>query len=172
MKYIKHVNENKDPRIFHKVKCLQNELNSIIGNNEQKFFSRVSKKMVDPMTRTKSYWSTLKMFLNNKKIPCIPPLKHENKYVTDFKVKAEIFNSFFAEQCSLMKNSSKLPLTFLKRTDKFISSISFSSNNISRIIWDLDLNKAHGQDIISINMLKICGESISKPLEIIFKSCI
>ena len=26
--------------------------------------------------------------------------------------------------------------------------------------------------MISIRMLKICGESISKPLEIIFKSCI
>ena len=31
---------------------------------------------------------------------------------------------------------------------------------------------AHGHDMISIRMLKICGESISKPLEIIFKSCI
>ena len=114
------------------------------------------------MTSTKSYWSTLKMFLNNKKIPCIPPLKHQNKYVTDFKEKAEIFNSFFVEQCSLMKNSSKRPLIFLKRTDKFISLISFSSNNIARIIRDLDPNKADGHDMISIRILKICGESISR----------
>ena len=124
------------------------------------------------MTSTKSYWSTLKMFLNNKKIPCIPPLRHQNKYVTDFKEKAEIFNSFFAEQCSLMNNSSKLLSIFLKRTDKFISSISFSSNNIARIIRELDSNKAHDHDMISIHMLKIWGEYISKPLEIIFKSCI
>ena len=125
--------------------------------------------MVDPMTSTKSYWSTLKMFLNNKKIPCIPPLRHQNKYVTDFKEKAEIFNSFFAEQCSLMNNSSKLLSIFLKRTDKFISSISFSSNDIARIIQDLDPNKAHDHDMISIRMLKICSESISKPLEIILE---
>ena len=110
--------------------------------------------------------------LNNKKIPCIPPLKHQNKYVTDFEGKAEIFNSFFAEQCSLMNDSSTLPLTFLKRTDKFVSSISFSSNDISRIIRDLDPTKAHGHDMISIGMFKICGESISKLLEIIFKPCI
>ena len=109
------------------------------------------------------------MFLNNKKIPCIPPLKHQNKYVTDFKEKAEIFNSFFVEQCSLMNNSSKRPLIFLKRTDKFISSISFSSNDIARIIQDLDPNKAHDHDMISIRMLKICSESISKPLEIILE---
>ena len=120
------------------------------------------------MTSSKSYWSSLKMFLNNKKIPCIPPLKHQNKYVTDFKEKAEIFNSF-AEQCSLMNNSSKLLSIFLKRTDKFISSISFSSNDIARIIQDLDPNKAHDHDMISIRMLKICSESISKPLEIILE---
>ena len=109
--------------------------------------------------------------MNNKKIPCIPPLKHQNKYVTDFKDKAEIFNSFFAEQCPLMNDSSTLPSRFLKRTDKFVSSISFSSNDISRIIRDLDLTKAHGHDMISIGMFKICGESISKLLEIIFKPC-
>ena len=66
-----------------------------------------------------------------------------------------------------MNNSSKIPSTFLKRTDKFISSISFSSNDIARIIQGLDPNKAHGHDMISIRMLKI-----SKPLEIIFKPCI
>ena len=110
--------------------------------------------------------------MNNEKIPCIPPSNHQNKYVTDFKDKAEIFNSFFAEQCSLMNDSSTLPLTFLKRTDKLVSSISFSSNDISRIIRDLDPTKAHGHDMISIGMFKICGESISKLLEIIFEPCI
>ena len=144
-------------------------MDSVIESNEQKLHSRLSKKVVDPMTSTKSYWSTLKMFLNNKKIPCIPPLRHQNKYVTDFKEKAEIFNSFFAEQCSLMNNSSKLLSIFLKRTDKFISSISFSSNDIARIIQDLDPNKAHDHDMTSIRMLKICSESISKPLEIILE---
>ena len=32
------------------------------------------------------------MILNNKKIPCNPSLSDQNKYVTDFKEKAEIFN--------------------------------------------------------------------------------
>ena len=63
----KYFNENKDPRIFDKVKCLQNELDSIIESNKQEYYSHLSKTLVDPMTSTKSYWSTLKMFLNNKK---------------------------------------------------------------------------------------------------------
>ena len=96
------------------------------------------------MTSSKVYWSTLKIFLHNKKIPWIPPLRYQNKYVTDLKEKTEIFNYFLAEQNSLINNSSKLPLTFLKRTEKIISSILFSSNDIANIIRDLDPNKAHG----------------------------
>ena len=41
----------------------------------------------------------MKTFLNNKKVPCILPLFHDNKFVIDFREKAELFNSFFAEQC-------------------------------------------------------------------------
>ena len=37
---------------------------------------------------------------------------------------------------------------------------------------NLDPNKAHGHDNVSIRMLKICGSFIHKPLEIIFKQCI
>ena len=169
--YKKYVYKNKDPRIFDKAKCLQNEPNSIIASNKQKCYSRLSKKLSGPMTSTKSYWSTLKMFLNNKKIPCIPPLKHRNKYVTDFKEKAEISNSFFDKQCSLMNNSSKIHSIILKRADKFISSISFSINNLAWIIRGLDPSKAYSHDMISIRTLNNCGEFISKLLKIIFKSC-
>lgn len=48
----------------------------------------------------------LKTLLNGNKIPCIPPIFHENKYVTDFKEKIEIFNSFLAEKCSLIPKRS------------------------------------------------------------------
>ena len=37
------------------------------------------------------------------------------------------------------------------------------------IIKNLDSSKAHGWDNISIKMIKICGESITVPLKIIFE---
>ena len=110
------------------------------------------------------------MFLNNEKIPCIPPLRHHNKYVTDFKEKVGIFN--FAEQCFSINDSSKLPSTFLKRTEKIVSSVSFSSNVNAKIVRELDPNKADGHYMISVRMLKIYSESIPKTLEIIFNSSI
>ena len=41
-----------------------------------------------------------------------------------------------------------------------------------KIIKSLNVNKAHGHDDISIRMIKLCGQSIVKPLSIIFKNCI
>ena len=48
-------------------------------------------------TSSKTYWSILKAFLNKEKVPFIPPLFHENKFVTNFKETAEIFNAFFCK---------------------------------------------------------------------------
>ena len=56
-------------------------------------------------------------------------------------------------------------------TDNRLSSVNFSQDDIAKIIQNLDPNKAHGHDNISIRMLKICGSSIYKPLEMIFKQC-
>ena len=42
--------------------------------------------------------------------------------------------------------------------------------DIYRIIKTLDINKAHGYDEVSIRMLKLCGESIVKPISIIFSN--
>ena len=83
---------------------------------------------MDPMTNTKTYWSILKSLLNNKKIPCIPPLFHQNKYVTDFKKKAELFNCFFAKQCVIINNSSEILSNILKKTDKSISTFTVTSD--------------------------------------------
>ena len=72
----------------------------------------------------------------------------------------------------LIKNSSKFPSHLHYLTDNRLSSASFSQDDIAKIIQNLDPNKAHGHDNISIRMLKICGSSIYKPLEMIFKQCI
>ena len=77
---------------------------------------------------------------------------------------------FFAKQCSKIDNSSELPLNFLKKTDEYISAITFSCDDIATLIKNLDPNRAHDHDMISIRMLKLCGKSICKPLDLIFQS--
>ena len=47
---------------------------------------------------------------------------------------------------------------------KLLSPVEFSTYDILKIIRNLNPNKAHSHDMISIPMLKICDESIYKPL--------
>ena len=91
------------------LRILQEKLNSFNSVSKQNYYSRMSAKLTKFHKSSKAYWSWLKTFLNNKKIPLIPPLYHQGDFVTNFKVKAELFNSFLASQCSLIKNDSKLP---------------------------------------------------------------
>ena len=50
-----------------------------------------------------------------------------------------------------------------------LSSVTFSQEDIAKIIQNLDLGKVHSNDNINICILKICGSAIYKPLPIIFK---
>ena len=45
----------------------------------------------------------------------------------------------------------------------------FSEDGTAKIIQNLDANKAHGHDQISIRMLKILGKTICERLECIFR---
>ena len=163
---------NKSMFFFEKFKALQYQLNMSIEESKEKYYTKLSSRLADPLTSPKTYWSILKTFLNNKKIPCIPPLFHENKFITDFREKAELFNHFFVNQCSLLSNNSVLPTNLPQLTSKCLDSIHFSSSDIVKIISRLDPNKAHGHDMLSIRMIKLCGNSICKPLSIIFKDCL
>ena len=112
----------------------------------------------------------LKGFLNKRTIPLIPPLFQGNEYVTDFKEKAELLNSFFEKQCSLISNSSELPPNFT--IEKRLDTIGFSNNVIEKIIQIEKILQAHGHDKVSIRIIKICRKSICKPLQLIFNQCI
>ena len=108
---------------------------------------------------------------NGKKVPNIPPLLVNNELITEFEDKAKIFNEYFASQCTTI-NNSVLPSTFNHLTDDKLSSFSISSEVIFQLIKNLDPNKAHGHDEISLKMLKLCAPSICKPLTLLFESCL
>ena len=86
------------------------------------------------------------MFFKQQKIPLISPLFHENKFVTNLLEKAELFNSFFSKQCSIINNGSILPTHMQYLTNNRLSSVNFSQGDIAKIIQNLDSGKAHGHD--------------------------
>ena len=155
-----------------RLRSLQVRLNNSIECAKEKFYNKIANKLNDTQKNAKAYWSLIKMLLNNKKIPLIPPLYYDNRFITDFKEKAELFNSFFSKQCSLISNNSSLPNYINYTTEKRLSTVALSVESIGKIIQNLDSNKTHGHDNISIRILKICGDSIYQPLEKIFRQAL
>ena len=59
----------------------------MIVEAKESYSNKLSKKLDDPSTMLKVYWSILNTFLGNKKIPNIPPLKVNGKIIFNFEKK-------------------------------------------------------------------------------------
>ena len=68
-----------------------------------------------------------------------------------------------------MKNGTVLPTSQHVLTQSRLYSIDVSLEEISKIKRALDVNKVHGHDDISIRMMKICDNSLVRPLSLLFK---
>ena len=109
---------------------LQQHLSESIENAKKKenFWNLV--KLNNPNTSTKGYWFLIKTLLNGKKVPCVSSIYDNNIYVTDFKEKCQLFNSYFSKQCNLLKNNGTLLNTCSKYTKNILDTIVFSKEDI------------------------------------------
>ena len=73
-------------------------------------------------------------------MPSIPPIFHNCKFVSDFKGKASLFNSFFASQCTPVSNSSVLSDISLPMNTRLNSSITTEKDIIITIILNYSKN--------------------------------
>ena len=163
--YYKNGQKNSD---HIKVLEKSEECTSLISEAKKNYILKMTSKLEDSNTASKTYWSILNRFLYNKKIPAIPPLLVDGNFISDFCEKANLFNNFFASICTPIKNNSRLP-PFIYKTNTRIHSFCVTNKDILSIINSLNSSKAHGYDNISIKMIKICNEAVTIPLKIIFE---
>ena len=78
-------------------------------------------------------------------------------------VKGNTFNSFFTEQCSLIETTGELSAEYLL-TYHCLQSVNLDPAKILSIICAFDVSKAHRWDNVSMCMVKICDESLVKPI--------
>ena len=70
----------------------------------------------------------------------------------------------------MIQNKSTIHSDFTPLTHNLLPLFQFTDGDIKSIVNKLDPNKIYGHDMISIRLIKLCGDSICKPLEMIFKS--
>ena len=166
-----YIANGKSQTDYERLQLISNRLTETIRSSMEKFYCKLSSKLANPPTSSKTYWSTLKTFVNGKKIPIIPPLL-VNDFITNFLEKANLFNEFLSKQCQPLQNNSTLPKSNTYHTENRLNDITFENEKLLKIIQSLDANKARGYDGISIRMLKLGSPSIIKPLSIIFQNCL
>ena len=85
------------------------DLTEAISSSKNVYYERLFNNLNDPNTSSKAYWSIIKSLVNGKKLNYNPVLAN-NKPVTNFKLKTNIFNDFFSKQCQPVRNNIILPL--------------------------------------------------------------
>lgn len=76
------------------------------------------------------------------KNPVIPPLFDNGEIITDYKHTAEVFNEYFAAQCTPFDDDKQPSLP--ARTPTSLSSLTLSNELILDIIRSLNPNKSSG----------------------------
>ena len=75
----KHYQANKaNKQLFEIFQSLQNQLYVSIEHARQNYYSRILSNVHDPLASPETYWSVLKSFLNNDKIPSTPYVQHSH----------------------------------------------------------------------------------------------
>ena len=129
--------------IYEKFLNMTNNITIETSNSKKIYFDNLGEKLRDPKLNRKAYWGILKSFTNWKEIPIIPPLLIHDQLVTNFNEKANNFNEYFSNQCSVIDNSSKLLTDQAPYTTLLLSSINIKESDILNILKSLDANKAH-----------------------------
>ena len=115
-KYFKGGKKDSD---LVQINALSNECTKSILEAKEKYISQLSQKLIDPSTEPKTYWKIINRFVNNRKTPIIPLLLVNNKIILNFSENANLFNKFFASQCTPLENNSSLPPFCPKRISLF-----------------------------------------------------
>ena len=68
--------------------------------------------------------------MNKKKIPCTPTLFDKNTFITDFKLKAKVFNRIYDNQRTSVENGSILLFEYKR---KYL--IHYLPSNSRKMAW-------------------------------------
>ena len=165
------VNRGRNPCDHDKVREIRNATNKLIKEVKLAYYTNLCSKLSDPNTGQKHFWTAYKKIINKKVNTNTPPIIDNGVYISNCKQKADIFNQYFANQCTVNDNSNIL-LNFISKTDASLSHVSVTRSQIINIIINVNSDKAHGCDGISVAMLKLCAVVVAIPLQIIFNDCI
>ena len=92
--YKSYISNGKTAIDYQKLHDIGSEISQMISKRKKEYYDQLSKKLNDPLTSSKTYWSILKTFCSGTKIPLIPSIIIDNKAITNLE-KRQMFLIIF-----------------------------------------------------------------------------
>ena len=156
------------PSLWPYFRQIRNKYIDDLRQAEENYFERLGNSINNERKRKKSWWHTVKFFLQKNETPDIPALLHDNKTFTDNEAKAQLLNEFFINQTKVDDTNFSLPAQEDNNLTNKLENISINSNEVFWILKSLDISKANGPDGISARLLREAAPAISESLAKLF----
>ena len=114
----------------------------LVENAKARYRKKVGAALEYPATGIKTYWAIMKSVLMKARVPNIPPLLENDRFILDFTAKADIFSDHFIKQCNTIDTGSQIPQHILAIAPP-LTDFPFSNEKILNIIRSLNSNNVH-----------------------------
>ena len=110
--YRKWINRGKNSNEHVKVRGVRKLTNKLIKEAKLAYYTNLGNKLSEHAIGHKHFWTAYKKIADKKINTNIPPLIDNDIYISNFEKEADIFNEYFANQCTINDNGSVLPLMY------------------------------------------------------------
>ena len=108
----------------------------MVTDAQEKYLGSQGGRLSKSGTTIQQIWSIIKStFLKKSKNLVIPPILFNNTFISDIQEKANLFNNYFAQQCTLLDGSCLPPFTL--RTKNTLLDVPFDDSAILTIMENL-----------------------------------
>ena len=87
-----------------------------------------------------AFWFILETFYSGNKVPLIPSLLANYKFISNFEENANLFNNYLTSQCTPITSSSALPIIIFHLIETRLASLYFDHGDILKIIRSSNVN--------------------------------
>ena len=153
----------RDDFDFQNYKHFRNKVTQEIRKSKKEQIDRLADNLKNNTNAPRDWWKTLKTFIKPSQRVLIPPLEKDGCIYSDSKDKADIFNTFFANQSSLDDSNASLP-DITPVPQSVIEPFTFTPTEVESVLKSLKTGKAAGPDAVNNRLLIELAQPLASPL--------
>lgn len=146
----------------------RNTCNSTIAHDKHVFGQKIKEKILNCTKGDRAFWNIVgsinKNFTTSSSIP--PLVDGNGNTIINSSEKANLLASKFSSN-SILNDFNRTP-PIISHVTSHMKDIYFRGRAVTKVLLDLNVNKAAGPDGIPPKVLKMCAQGLTKPLRRLF----